>query len=106
MAFSRILRMSKVAVPLLFSPSRSPGGETSLIGEMVIINITLVSRPLALLQIPPWPYPHQGFFMSEENTGENGEKVNRDCTGSHENHEFRFHIDRRLIQYKLHTFAL
>ena len=105
MAFSRIEdEQGRGPSPLFSLPE--PGGETSLIGEMVIINITLVSRPLALLQIPPWPYPHQGFFMSEENIGAHGEKVNRDCSGSHENLEFRFYFDRRLIQYKLHTFAL
>ena len=105
MAFSRIEdEQGRGPSPLFSLPE--PGGETSLIGEMVIINITLVSRPLALLQIPPWPYPHQGFFMSEENIGAHGEKVNRDCSGSHEYLEFRFHFDRRLIQYKLHTFAL
>lgn len=92
MAFSRIEdEQGRGPSPLFSLPE--PGGETSLIGEMVIINITLVSRPLALLQIPPWPYPHQGFFMSEENIGAHGEKVNRDCSGSHENLEFRFHFD-------------
>ena len=82
-----------------FLPLPEPGGATSLLGEMMIINITLVSRPLALLQIPPWPNPHQGFFMSDENIGAHGEKVNRDCSGSHENLEFRFHFDRRSTSF-------
>ena len=101
MAFSRIEDEQGRGPSSLFSPSRSPveRPETSLLGEMVIINITLVSRPLALLQIPPWPNPHQGFFMSDENIGAHGEKVNRDCSGSHENLEFRLHFDRRSTSF-------
>ena len=89
----------KVAVPLTSLPPLP--GATSLIWEMMIINITGWSLDLGSITNPPLvrstlsgsaiQRPDQDFFMSEENIGGHGDKVKRDTgSGSNENHEFSF----------------
>ena len=86
------MKSEKWLLPLPEAPSE---GQLS---QMIIINITLVSRLRALLQILPRSDPHRDFFMSEENIGDNDDKVKtKDSSGINENHEYRFKINLKDI---------